>query len=57
VCRTQRRTLDPQKLQHAVDLRHQRLHLRHIARLLEAPFSTVARALIRLLTSALTVSL
>jgi len=46
--RTQRRTLNPQRLQHAVDLRHQRLHLRHIARLLQAPFSTVARALSRL---------
>ena len=46
--RTQRRTLDPQQLQQAVDLRHQRLHLRHIARLLQAPFSTVARALSRL---------
>jgi len=45
---TQRRTLDPQQLQQAVDLRHQRLHLRHIARLLQAPFSTVARALSRL---------
>jgi hypothetical protein len=43
--RTHRRTLDPQQLQHAVDFRHQRLHLRHIARLLAAPFSTVARAL------------
>jgi transposase InsO family protein len=32
VRRTQRRTLDPQKLQHAVEFRHQRLHLRHIAR-------------------------
>jgi hypothetical protein len=31
-----------------VDLRHQRLHLRHIARLLAAPFSTVARVLSRL---------
>ena len=48
VRRTQRRTLDPQKLQQAVDLRHQRLHLRHIARLLAAPFSSVARALNRL---------
>ena len=46
--RTQRRTLDPQQVQHAVDLPHQRLHLRHIARLLQAPFSTVARALSRL---------
>jgi len=45
VRRSQRRMLDPQQLQHAVDLRHQRLHLRHIARLLQAPFSTVARAL------------
>ena len=34
VRRSQRRTLDLQQLQHAVDLRHQRLHLRHIARLL-----------------------
>ena len=48
VRRHQRRTLDPQQLQKAVDLRHQRLHLRHIARLLAAPFSTVARTLSRL---------
>jgi transposase InsO family protein len=48
VRRTQRRTLDPRHLQHAVELRHQRLHLRHISRLLAAPFSTVARALNRL---------
>jgi transposase InsO family protein len=48
VRRTQRRTLDPQQQQHAVELRHQRLHLRHIARLLAAPFSTVARVLNRL---------
>ena len=48
VRRTQRRTLDPQQQQQAVDLRHQRLHLRHIARLLVAPFSTVARVLNRL---------
>jgi transposase InsO family protein len=48
VRRSQGRTLDPQQLQQAVDLRHQRLHLRHIARLLAAPFSTVARALNRL---------
>lgn len=46
--RTQRRTLDPQQQQHAVELRHQRLYLRHIARMLGAPFSTVARALNRL---------
>lgn len=42
--RTQRRTLDSQQLQHAVGLRHQRLHLRYTARLSQAPFSTVARA-------------
>jgi transposase len=48
VRRTQRRTLDPQQQQHAVELRHQRLQLRHIARMLGAPFSTVARALNRL---------
>ena len=48
VRRTQRRMLDPQQVQHAVDLRHQRLHLHHIDRLLQAPFSTVARALSRL---------
>ncbi len=48
VRRTQRLTLDLQRLQHAVELRYQRLHLRHIARLLSAPFSTVARALNRL---------
>ena len=45
VRRTQRRTLDLHHRQCAVELRHQRLHLRHIARLLHAPFSTVARAL------------
>jgi transposase InsO family protein len=48
VRRTQPRTLDPNRLQRAVELRHQRLHLRHIARLLVAPFSTVARSLNRL---------
>ena len=48
VRRTQQRTLDPQQLQHAVELRHQRLHLCHIAKLVHAPFSTVARALSRL---------
>ena len=48
VRRIQRRTLDPQQLQHAMELRHQRLHLRHIARLLQAPFSTVTRVLSRL---------
>jgi len=45
VRRTQRRTLDTQRLQQAVDLCHQRLHLRHIARMLKAPFSSVAWAL------------
>ena len=44
VRRTQRLTLDPQRLRHAVELRYQRLHLRHIARLLSAPFSTVCQA-------------
>ena len=48
VRRTQQRTLDPQHPQRAVELRYQRFHLRHIARLLAAPFSTVARALNRL---------
>ena len=44
---TQRWTLDPNRLQGALELRHQRLHLRHIARLLAAPFSPVARSLNR----------
>jgi hypothetical protein len=44
----QRRTLDLHQLQYAVELRHQRLHLRHIARMLAAPFSTLARELNRL---------
>jgi transposase len=48
VRRTQRWTLDPQHLQRAVELRHQRLHMRHIARRLAAPFSSMARALNRL---------
>ena len=48
VRRTHRRTLNPQQLQQAVDLRHQRLYLRYIARLMAAPFSIVARALITL---------
>jgi hypothetical protein len=48
VRRTQRWRFDPQQLQRAVNFRHQRLHLRHVARLLAAPFSTVARALNRL---------
>jgi len=48
VGRTQQLTLDPRYLQRTVELRHQRLHLRHIARLLAAPLSTVARTLSRL---------
>jgi len=39
--RTQRRTLDPQQLQQAVDLRHQCFTLSRIARLLAAPLSTM----------------
>ncbi|MCP9773900.1 IS481 family transposase [Synechococcus sp. Tobar12-5m-g] len=45
VRRTQRRTLDPQRLQQAVDLRHQRCTLRRIARALQAPLSTVGRVM------------
>ena len=45
VCRTQRLTLDPHRLHCAVELRHQRLHLCYVARLLAASFSTVATAL------------
>lgn len=45
VRRSQRRTLDPQQLQHAVDLRHQRCTLRRIVRSLQAPLSTVGRVL------------
>jgi hypothetical protein len=48
VRRTQRRTLDPQKLQRAVELRHQRCTLRRIVRLLLVPISTLARAMRRL---------
>ena len=48
VRRTQRRTLDPQQLQRAVELRHQRCTLRRIARLLLVPISTLARAMRRL---------
>lgn len=43
--RTQRQTLEPQQLQRAMDFRHQRLHFEDIARLLQAPFFTVARVL------------
>jgi transposase InsO family protein len=45
VRRTQRRTLDPQQLQQAVDLRHQRCTLRRIAKALQAPLSTVGRVM------------
>ena len=45
VRRTQRRTLDPLKLQRAVDLRHERCTLRRVARVLAAPLSTVGRVL------------
>jgi transposase len=45
VRRSQRRTLDPQQQQHARALRHERCTMRHHARMLGAPFSTVARAL------------
>ncbi|WP_231594727.1 leucine zipper domain-containing protein [Synechococcus sp. CBW1107] len=45
VRRTQRRTLDPQQLQQAVDLRHQCCTLRRIARALKAPLSTVGRVM------------
>jgi hypothetical protein len=41
----QRRTLDPQQIEQALDLRHQHLHIRDIAQLLQAPFSTFARTL------------
>ena len=45
VRRSQRRTLDPQHLQRAVALRHERCTLRRIARLLALPLSTVGRTL------------
>ena len=45
VRRTQRRTLDPQQLHRAVDLRHERCTLRRVARVLAAPLSTVGRVL------------
>jgi transposase len=48
VRRTQRRTLDPQQLQQAVELRQQRCTLRRIARLLLVPITTLARAMRRL---------
>ena len=45
VRRSQRRTLDPQQLQQAVDLRNQRCTLRRISRALQAPLSTVGRVM------------
>ena len=45
VRRTQQRTLDPQQLQQAVDLRHKRCTLRRIAKALKAPLSAVGRAM------------
>jgi transposase InsO family protein len=43
VRRTQRRTLDPQRLQQAVDLRLERCTLRRIAGVLSVPLATVGR--------------
>ena len=40
VRRTQRRTLDPQQLQRAVDQRHERCTLKRVARVLATPLST-----------------
>ena len=45
VRRSQRRTLDPQQLQQAVDHRHQRCTLRRIAKALKAPLATVGRVM------------
>ena len=45
VRRSQRRTLEPQHLQRAVGLGHERCTLRRIARLLALPLSTVGRTL------------
>ncbi len=45
VRRIQRRTLDLQRLQQAVDIRHQRCTLRRISRLLTVPITTLARAM------------
>jgi transposase len=42
---SQRRTLDPQQLRHAVVLRHQRCTLRSIAKAEGAPLSTVGRVM------------
>jgi transposase len=45
VRRTQRRMLDPQQIQPAVDLRHERCTLRRVARVLAPPLHTVGRVL------------
>jgi hypothetical protein len=45
VRRTQRRTLDPQQLQRAVDLHYERSTLRRVANVLAAPLCTVGRAI------------
>ena len=45
VRRTQRWTLDPQQLQRAVDLRHERCTRRRVARVLAPPLSTDGRVL------------
>ena len=45
VRRTQRRTLGPQQLQHAVNFRHERCTIRRIAKVVGSPLSTVARAM------------
>jgi transposase len=45
VRRTQRRTLDPQQLQQAVDLRHQRCTLRCISWALKAPLRAAYRVM------------
>jgi hypothetical protein len=45
VRRTQRRTLGPQKLPHAVNLRHRRCTNRRIAKVVSSPLSTVATAI------------
>ena len=39
------RSVDPQQLQQAVDLRHQRCTLRRIAKALQAPLATVGRVM------------
>ena len=43
--RTAYKWLDPQQLQHAVDLRHQRCTLRRNAKVVDAPLPTVGRVM------------